>query len=135
MGAPAETIMIDKEILGSQVKADRFPFPSEGDITLAVRNADYALGPVILHLTMQPGAFIPAHVHKNVAEVLYIVEGDFNNEGTQYEAGATLHIKAGTTHGPHSTWNGCKLLVLWTEHASHEAADLGDFTVATKAAA
>src|SRR5262249_15392703 len=30
---------------------------------------------------------------------------------------------------------GCKLLVLWTERSSKEAADLTDFTVATKKAA
>jgi hypothetical protein len=29
--------MFDQEILVSQVKADRFPFPCEGDVTLTVR--------------------------------------------------------------------------------------------------
>jgi hypothetical protein len=72
-----EIIMIDQEIFDGQVKADRFPFPSEGDITLVVRNSNYTLGPVMLHLVMNPGAVIPAHVHKNVVEVLYIAEGDF----------------------------------------------------------
>jgi hypothetical protein len=62
--------MFDQEIPQSQVKAGRFPFPCEGDITLAVRNKNYALGPVMLHLTMKPGSSIPAHVHKGVAEVL-----------------------------------------------------------------
>ena len=64
--------MIDQEVLDSQIKVDRFPFPSQGDITLGVRNANYTLGPVMLQLTMKPGAVIPAHLHKNVAEVLYI---------------------------------------------------------------
>ena len=73
--------MIDQEVFDGQIKPDRFPFPSEGDITLAVRNSNYTLGPVMLHLVMKPGAVIPAHVHKKVAEVLYIVEGDFINEG------------------------------------------------------
>ena len=45
----------------------------------------------MLHLTMKPGAVIPAHLHKNVAEVLYIVEGDFTNEGKRYLAGTTAH--------------------------------------------
>ena len=85
----------------------------------------------MLHLTMKPGAVIPSHLHKNVAEVLYILDGDFTNEGKRYEAGTTLHIKAGTAHGPHTTQNGCKLLVLWTERTSKEFADLSDFTVAT----
>ena len=127
--------MIDQEVLDSQIKADRFPFPNEGDITLAVRNANYTLGPVMLHLTMKPGAVIPAHLHKNVAEVLYILEGDFTNDGKPYRAGTTLHIKAGNLHGPHTTENGCRVLVLWTERTSHETADLSDFIVATQAAA
>jgi anti-sigma factor ChrR (cupin superfamily) len=120
--------MFDREILATEVKADRFPFASEGDITLAVRNADYTLGPVMLHLVMQPGSFIPAHIHEGIAEVLYVVEGDFINEGKAYAPGASLHVKAGHTHGPHSTKGGCKLLVLWSE-PSNDAANLGDFVL------
>src|SRR5882757_1167461 len=127
--------MVDLEVIGSQLKTDRFPFQSEGDITLAVRNANYTLGPVMWHNTMKPGAGIAAHLHNSVAEALYVVEGDFTNEGKQYQAGTSLHFKAGKAHGPHSTKNGCKLLVLWTERTSKEAADLSDFTLATEKAA
>lgn len=129
--------MIDQEIFATTVKADRFPFPSQGDITLAVRTANYQLGPVMLHLSMEPGSVIPAHIHEGVAEVLYVVEGDFINEGKSYSAGDSLHVRAGHSHGPHSTKNGCKLLVLWTERTEHEAANLGDFVLAdaVKAAA
>src|SRR5215471_14181053 len=129
-----DSIMVDQEIIDSQLKADRFPFPSEGDITLRVRNANYTLGPVMLHVGMNPGAVIPAHLHKGMAEALYVAEGDFTNEGKQYQAGTSLHFKAGKAHGPHSTKNGCKLLVLWTERTSKEAADLSDFTLATQKA-
>ena len=127
--------MVDQEVLDSQLKTDRFPFPSEGDITLRVRNTNYTLGPVMLHIGMKPGAVIPAHLHKGMGEALYIVEGDFTNEGKQYQAGTSLHFKAGKAHGPHSTKNGCKLLVLWTERTSKEVADLTDFMLATQKAA
>ena len=127
--------MIDQEVLATQIKPDRFPFPSRGDITLGVRNANYALGPVMLHLTMRPGATVPAHLHRGMAEALYVVDGDFTNEGKQYQAGTSLHFKAGNVHGPHSTKNGCKLLVLWMERSAHEAADLTDFVVAAEKAA
>jgi hypothetical protein len=69
-----------------------------------------------------------------MAEALYVAEGDLTNEGKQYEAGTSLHFKAGTEHGPHTTRNGCKLLALWTERTAHEAADLTDFVIARKAA-
>lgn len=126
--------MVDQEILSSQLKTDRFPFPSEGDVTLAVGNANYTLGPVMLHIVMKPGAVIPPHQHKGIAEALYVVEGDFINEGKQYQAGTSLHFKAGHVHGPHTTKNGCKLLDLWTERTSHESADLSDFIVEKAAA-
>jgi hypothetical protein len=45
--------MVDQEVFDSQLKRDRFPFPSEGDIMLAVRNANYTLGPVMLHNGMR----------------------------------------------------------------------------------
>jgi quercetin dioxygenase-like cupin family protein len=124
--------MVDQEVIATQLKADRFPFQSEGDITLAVRNANYTLGPVMLHIIMKPGAAIAAHHHNGIAEALYVVEGDFTNEGKQYQAGTSLHFKAGKAHGPHGTENGCKLLVLWTERSSNEAADLSDFIIETK---
>src|SRR6516225_5671107 len=87
--------MYDQEIPASQVKADRFPFPCEGDITLAVRNKNYALGPVMVHIVMKPGSVIPAHKHDGMAEALYVMEGDFINEGKEYLAGTSVHVKAG----------------------------------------
>ena len=39
--------MVDQEVNDRQLKMDRFPFQSEGEITLAVRNANYTLGPVM----------------------------------------------------------------------------------------
>jgi quercetin dioxygenase-like cupin family protein len=126
--------MFDQEILASEVQSDRFPFPSEGNITLAVRNKNYSLGPVMLHLAMAPGSLIPAHLHEGVAEVLYVIEGDFINEGKQHLPGTSLHVKAGKVHGPHTTENGCKLLVLWTDKAATADANLDDFKLSQKAA-
>jgi quercetin dioxygenase-like cupin family protein len=131
-GQSEESSVVDKEVFETQLRADRFPFPSEGDITLTVRNANYTLGPVMLHLVMKAGAVVPKHLHKGMAEALYVMEGDFTNEGKQYQAGTSLHFKAGNLHGPHATKNGCKLLILWTERTSKEAADLSDFVVATE---
>lgn len=126
--------MVDQEVIGSQLKSDRFPFQSEGDITLAVRNANYSLGPVMLHIVMKPNAVIPPHVHKGMSEALYVAEGDFINEGKQHQAGTSLHFKVGQEHGPHTTKNGCKLLVLWTDGTAKGAADLSDFIITKKAA-
>ncbi|HEY6375683.1 MAG TPA: cupin domain-containing protein [Edaphobacter sp.] len=96
---------------------------------MAVRNANYELGPVMLHLIMEPGSVIPAHRHEGVAEVLYVIEGDFINEGKQHLPGTTLHAKTGTLHGPHTTETGCTLLVLWTVPTAIQDANLGDFVI------
>lgn len=82
----------------------------------------------MLHLVMKPGSVIPAHLHENVAEVLYIIDGDFINEGEQYLPGTSLHVKAGQIHGPHTTEKGCKVLVLWTAPAVEDA-NLADFNI------
>jgi uncharacterized protein DUF5996 len=44
---------------GIALPSHPFPFPSKGDITLTVRNANYTLGPVMLHLVMKLGAVVP----------------------------------------------------------------------------
>src|SRR5262245_65647712 len=127
--------MVDQEVFEGQLKTDRFPFPSEGNITLAVRNANYTLGPVMLHLAMESGAVVPAHSHEGMSEALYVVEGDFTNEGKQYQAGSSLHFKAGNVHGPHTTQNQRRLLSLSTEPTPKDAADLSASVIATKAPA
>ena len=121
--------MYDQEIPATQVKADKFPFPSEGEITLAVRNKNYELGPVMVHIVMKPGSTIPAHKHEGMAEALYVVEGEFINEGKAYLPGTSVHVKAGKQHGPHSTKKGCTVLVLWTDKAATGDADLNDFVI------
>ena len=39
---------------------------------------------------MSPGSVIPAHTHEDVAEVLYVIEGDFINEGKRHQPGTSL---------------------------------------------
>ena len=125
--------MYDQEIPASQVKSEPFPFPSEGEITLAVRNKNYALGPVMVHIVMKPGSTIPAHKHEKMAEALYVIEGDFINEGKEYLPGTSVHVKAGKQHGPHTTKKGCKVLVLWTDKTATGDADLNDFVISKHA--
>jgi mannose-6-phosphate isomerase-like protein (cupin superfamily) len=85
----------------------------------------------MLRLKIQPGSVIPAHIHEGVAEVLYIVEGDFINEGRPHAVGTSLHVKAGQSHGPHSTKNVCTILVLWSAKGAIQNANLDDFKVTT----
>jgi quercetin dioxygenase-like cupin family protein len=87
--------------------------------------------PSMIHIRMEPGAFIPAHLHKKAAEVLCILDGDFINEDKAYGSGDFLHSKPGTVHGPHTTKRGCSLLVLYTANTGE--ADPNDFFLAEAA--
>ena len=127
--------MFEKIVKFSDVGSENFPFPGyTGDIKTKLLNKDYALGPLMINVRMEPGACIPAHAHRKSTEVICILDGDFINENTPapYGPGNSLHVKAGTVHGPHRTKNGCSLLVLWTAAAE---ADPDDFVIAEAAKA
>ncbi len=63
---------------------------------------------------MQPGATIPRHSHTHANETVYVLSGDFIEEGIEYGPGSYFVGKAGTIHGPHQTKNGCIVLTHWT---------------------
>jgi len=87
--------MIDKVVKSADVGSVDLPFPGyTGDIKIKPLNGDYALGPSMIHIRMEPGAFIPAHLHKKAAEVLCILDGDFINENKAYGSGSP-HDKKG----------------------------------------
>ncbi len=58
----------------------------------------------------EAGAIIPAHWHTKADETVYVLEGDFVEDGVSYEQGAYFVGQARTLHGPHSSVNGCTVL-------------------------
>jgi anti-sigma factor ChrR (cupin superfamily) len=126
--------MLDKVVKSADVGPANFPFPGyTGDIKVKVLNTDYALGPLMIHIQMEPGATIKAHLHKKATEVLCILGGDFINENKPYGSGDFLHTKPGTVHGPHTTKTGCSFLALYTANTGE--ADPSDFVLAEASAA
>jgi anti-sigma factor ChrR (cupin superfamily) len=124
--------MIDKVVKSADVGPENFPFPGyTGGIKIKLLNTDYALGPSMIHIRMEPGALIPAHLHKKASEVVCILDGDFINENKTYGSGDFLHSKPGTVHGPHTTKKGCSLLALYTANSGE--ADPTDFFLAEAA--
>jgi anti-sigma factor ChrR (cupin superfamily) len=124
--------MIDKVFDSADVESVDLPFPGyTGDIKIRPLNGDYELGPSMILLRMQPGAVIPPHLHKKAAEVLCILDGDFINENKTYGPREFLHTRPGTIHGPHTTKDGCLLLVLYTANAGEP--DPNDFFLADAA--
>lgn len=110
----------------SQVEAIPAPFPNtKGTVTLKILNADQSLGPAVALLRMEPGSEIARHLHERTTETSYVLDGDFINEGTSYSAGTEINIKPMTAHGPHTTKNGCSVLVTFSYPSA-----LDDFTLA-----
>ena len=60
--------------------------------------------------TLVPGAKIPAHSHSAANEFVFVLLGDFVEDGKSYGAGQVFYGLAGSVHGPHSTVNGCVIL-------------------------
>jgi quercetin dioxygenase-like cupin family protein len=64
--------------------------------------------------TMEAGARIPAHRHSLADEFVYVVAGDFIEDGKTYGAGTAFWCKAGSIHGPHESTAGCKLITYFS---------------------
>jgi mannose-6-phosphate isomerase-like protein (cupin superfamily) len=99
----------------SKTQAILAPFPNtKGTVTLKVLNSDQSLGPAVALLRMEPGSEIPRHLHEHTTELSYVLEGDFINEGIAYSRGTEINVKPMTAHGPHTTKNGCSVLVTFS---------------------
>lgn len=99
----------------SKTEAIPAPFPNtKGTATLKILNSDQSLGPAVALLRMEPGSEIPRHLHEKTTETSYVLEGDFINEGTPYTKGTEYNVKPNTAHGPHTTKNGCSVLVTFS---------------------
>lgn len=110
----------------SKVESIPAPFPNtKGTVTIKILNSDQSLGPAMAFVRIEPGGEIPRHLQEQVTETLYILEGDFIDEGTSYPAGTELNIKPMVAHGPHTTKNGCSFLVMFSYPSA-----FGDFKLA-----
>jgi anti-sigma factor ChrR (cupin superfamily) len=99
----------------SAIEAIAAPFPNtKGTVTLKVLNSDQSLGPAVVLLRMEPGSEIARHLHERTTETSYVLDGDFMNEGIAYPVGTEWNVKPLTAHGPHTTKNGCSVLVTFS---------------------
>ena len=99
----------------SKIQAIPVPFPNtKGIATLKILNGDQSLGPALALLRMEPGSEIARHLQEQTTETLYVIDGDFINEGISYPVGTELNVKPMIPHGPHTTKNGCSVLVMFS---------------------
>lgn len=117
-----EHVVVDQDVPSSP-----FPIPGttpEDGVTAKLLQLDTAVSPPTAIIEIHAGTIIPRHRHHNTAEMHYVLEGDFINDGVTYGPGALLAHPAGTAHGPHSSVGGCRVLTV-----QPETVDATDFEV------
>jgi hypothetical protein len=68
---------------------------------------------------------VPSQTHRVVHLFLTSRRGNFINENISYPAGTEFNVKPMTAHGPHTTKNGCSVLITFSYPSA-----LDDFTLA-----
>jgi len=79
-------------------------------VSMKVLFKDAPTGAMTVMTRMAAGAVIPAHFHTRADETVFVLDGDFIEDGESHGPGAYFVGKAGTPHGPHRTAAGCTVL-------------------------
>ena len=79
-------------------------------VSMKVLFKDEATGAMTVITRMDAGAVIPAHFHTHADETVFVLGGDFVEDGESFGPGSYFAGKAGTPHGPHTTTSGCSVL-------------------------
>lgn len=76
------------------------PGPYDG-VQLLVLHKNPATGGVTVLRKFRAGLTVPAHVHPEANESVYILSGDWEESGALYTTGAFFFAPKGERHGPH----------------------------------
>lgn len=79
-------------------------------VSMKVLHNDETSGAMAVLTRMDAGATIPAHFHTKADETVYVLAGDFVENGVSHGPGSYFVGRAGAPHGPHHTVGGCTVL-------------------------
>lgn len=74
--------------------------PYEG-VELMILHQNPATGGVTVLRKFKPGLMVPAHIHPEANEFVYVLSGEWEEAGVTYTAGAFFFAPKGQAHGPH----------------------------------
>lgn len=66
-----------------------------------VLRKDENTGGVVVLRKFKAGSLIPAHTHPQANESVYILSGEWVEEGISYTTGTFFFVPKGQKHGPH----------------------------------
>lgn len=99
--------MYQKTIQSSTLTWETLELPG---VSMKVLDTDEDTGAMTVLTRIEAGASIPAHSHTQADESVFVLEGDFVEDGTEYGEGAYFFGARGTVHGPHESRKGCTVL-------------------------
>ena len=76
------------------------PGPYAG-VELMVLHKNEASGGVVVLRKFQAGVTVPAHTHPLANEFVYVLSGEWEENGVTYANGAFFFAPKGQQHGPH----------------------------------
>ena len=83
-------------------------------VSMKVLQQVESTGSMTVMTRIAAGSSIPAHSHTLADETVFVIEGDFVEDGVRYGPGSFFVGKAGSPHGPHSSVGGCVLLTTFS---------------------
>jgi quercetin dioxygenase-like cupin family protein len=79
-------------------------------VWVKVLHKDAGTGAMTVLTRLDAGATIPVHSHEEADERVFVLEGDFVEDGFIHVPGSFFFGQAGVAHGPHHSVSGCVIL-------------------------
>ena len=76
------------------------PGPYDG-VELLVLHKNETTGGVTVLRKFKSGLTVPAHIHPQANEFVYVLSGEWEESGVTYREGSFFFAPKGVTHGPH----------------------------------
>ena len=76
------------------------PGPYAG-VELLVLHQNETTGGLTVLRKFKAGVIVPAHIHPQANEFVYVLSGEWNEDGVSYTNGAYFFAPKGAPHGPH----------------------------------
>jgi quercetin dioxygenase-like cupin family protein len=90
--------MFPNIVLPNEKKWEKGPYAG---VELMVLHKNAKTGGVTVLRKFHAGVVIPAHIHPEANESVYVLSGDWEESGVTYTKGAFFFAPRGVVHGPH----------------------------------
>ncbi|MCW5559756.1 MAG: cupin domain-containing protein [Verrucomicrobiae bacterium] len=75
------------------------PYPG---VELLILRRDEATGGVTVLRKFHAGTTVPAHTHPQASESVFVISGEWDEDGILHGPGTYFHVPRGVRHGPHA---------------------------------